>query len=391
MFEMMQLAKQEEDINHKEFITWREFLTYFEDYRDIEQRNKKVRQFQATRELLSGKQEAEPETINHEEEFKSLLETEKERRLQELPKLRPQDLIDISEAHLGLLKGIFDNQPKVAGNSVATVSFFMALRKHKEVRGILSALARDPEGHSRLPKETFQQVFDRMEKDVQVKTIEWPTVIEYFTKRGRPLSKDEIQKLIDEDRLMKEELQEAQLREAEAERRRMARLMEDVSGVVDLDEEKKPVTRKNYSDDDNLSDRDDDQVFHDFDDDDEFGSDEDEEGGDADLERESLGTRRIARTRSAKGLGERNLNSERLTSDDYMHRLRAKSLRKGRYGVTVPKPFNFEIRDQKAKQPNTRERKVNEMIMEKKIEQENMIKHQFRHKPIPASVLIPRY
>lgn len=28
-------------INHKEFLTWREFLTYFHDYQDIEQRNRK--------------------------------------------------------------------------------------------------------------------------------------------------------------------------------------------------------------------------------------------------------------------------------------------------------------------------------------------------------------
>lgn len=130
-----------------------------------------------------------------------------------------------------MLKGIFDSQPKVSGGSISTVGFFMALRKNKEIRVILSAVARDPEGHSRLPKETFQQVFDRMEKDIQVKTIEWPTVIEYFTKRGRPLSKDEIQKLIDEDRIMKEEQQEAQFREVEAERRRMARLMEEVNGT----------------------------------------------------------------------------------------------------------------------------------------------------------------
>ena len=29
MYEMMQLSKQEDAINHKEFITWREFLSYF--------------------------------------------------------------------------------------------------------------------------------------------------------------------------------------------------------------------------------------------------------------------------------------------------------------------------------------------------------------------------
>jgi len=46
--------------------------------------------------------------LNQEEEFKTLLEGEKERRLQELPKLRPQDMIDISEEQIKLIKGIFD-------------------------------------------------------------------------------------------------------------------------------------------------------------------------------------------------------------------------------------------------------------------------------------------
>ena len=195
MYEMMQLSKQDDAINHKEFITWREFLSYFEDYKEIEERNKKAKQFQQTRESLQkANQDPGAEILDQEEEFKTLLEGEKERRLQDLPKLRPQDMIDISEDQIKLIKGIFDAQQKV-GTAVNTVTFFMALRKNKEVRKILSAIARDPEGHSRLPKETFQQVFDRMEKDMTVKTIEWPTIIEYFTKLGRPLSKDEIKRL----------------------------------------------------------------------------------------------------------------------------------------------------------------------------------------------------
>ena len=48
----MQLSKQEDAINHKEFITWREFLNYFEDYREIEERNKKSKQIEKTRENL---------------------------------------------------------------------------------------------------------------------------------------------------------------------------------------------------------------------------------------------------------------------------------------------------------------------------------------------------
>lgn len=59
--------------------------------------------------------------------------------------------------------------------------------------------------------------------------------------------------------------------------------------------------------------------------------------------------------------------------------------------MTVPEPFSFEMRDNVAKKANIRERKVNEMVMEKKIEVDNMVEHQFRHKPVPAAVLIPRY
>ena len=29
-------------INHKEFLTWQEFLGYFEDYQEIEERNRKA-------------------------------------------------------------------------------------------------------------------------------------------------------------------------------------------------------------------------------------------------------------------------------------------------------------------------------------------------------------
>jgi len=35
--------------------------------------------------------------------------------------------------------------------------------------------------------------------------IEWATVVEYFTKRGKPLTRDEIAKLVEEDRRLREE------------------------------------------------------------------------------------------------------------------------------------------------------------------------------------------
>jgi hypothetical protein len=44
LFETAGLGKQAGHINHKEFITWREFMTYFNDYREIEDRNKKAKE-----------------------------------------------------------------------------------------------------------------------------------------------------------------------------------------------------------------------------------------------------------------------------------------------------------------------------------------------------------
>lgn len=73
MFEMTQLSKLDDAINHKEFITWREFLNYFEDYRDIDERNKKAKQIEKTRESLAKTKTGE-QPVDREQEFKTLLQ-----------------------------------------------------------------------------------------------------------------------------------------------------------------------------------------------------------------------------------------------------------------------------------------------------------------------------
>ena len=150
-YDQKQLSKRSDQINHKEFITWKEFMTYFEDYREIEERNKSSKVSQVTRQQT--KQPAATETIDPEAELKSLLDAEKERRLKELPKLRPADQIDITEEQLLLIKSVFDKEQ--VGNVVNAVAFFFAVRKSQELKQLSSTLARDPEGTSRLPKETF--------------------------------------------------------------------------------------------------------------------------------------------------------------------------------------------------------------------------------------------
>ncbi len=56
------------------------------------------------------------------------------------------------------------------------------------------------------------------------KSIEWPFIVEHFTKRGRPLTKEELKALQEEDRRMAEEAKEQTRLEEAAERRRQQRL-----------------------------------------------------------------------------------------------------------------------------------------------------------------------
>ena len=143
--------------------------------------------------------------------------------------LRPPDQIDISEKQLVLIKNIFDSLPRVSSTreAVQTLNFFLTIRKDPQIRAINSAIARDPEGFSRVPRETFQEVFDRMERELQVKQVEWSMIVEFFTKRGRPLSKEELAKVIDEDRKEREVTESKKRAEEEAERRRNQRISGD--------------------------------------------------------------------------------------------------------------------------------------------------------------------
>lgn len=182
-------------------------MTYFDDYRDVEDRNLKAKQIGAARKNIQKMKQpgTEVEVKDPVEELKSLMEQEKERRLKDLPMIRPADMIDISEDQLRLIKDVYEKAAPKDGSSVHSVTFFMAIRKHQKIKAISSATARDPEGHSRIPRETFQNVFDRMERDIEAKTIEWSTVVEFFTKRGKPLTKDEMLRLQAEDKRMQEE------------------------------------------------------------------------------------------------------------------------------------------------------------------------------------------
>lgn len=128
-------------------------MNYFNDYQEIELRNKKQSQMHTA--AKAAQKEGKEETEGT--EIKSLLEQEKERRLEELPKLRVADQIDISEKQLQLIKDIFDSIPRAGGlkDNVNVLSFFLTIRKDPQIRAINTAIARDPEGCSRIARETF--------------------------------------------------------------------------------------------------------------------------------------------------------------------------------------------------------------------------------------------
>ena len=94
------------------------------------------------------------------------------------------------------------------------------------------------------------------------------------------------------------------------------------------------------------------------------------------------------RHRSTKSLGIENLRQHRISTDDYISHRKEKD--KGRYGVTVPKPFGFDFRD-KVRPKSIRERQIERMVEEKRAEENEALKKQFRCKPIPPEVLQPRF
>ena len=71
-------------------------MSYFNDYKEINERNKKSKEIQRTRQNLQ-KERNQAEIDDDGTDIKTLMEMEKERRLKAMPKLRPADQIDISE------------------------------------------------------------------------------------------------------------------------------------------------------------------------------------------------------------------------------------------------------------------------------------------------------
>ena len=58
--------------------------------------------------------------------------------------------------------------------------------------------------------------------------------------------------------------------------------------------------------------------------------------------------------------------------------------------VTVPEPFEFDIRD-KVKEKSIREAKFEEYLKQLKLEEEKHLNYRYRAKPVPSDVVVPKY
>lgn len=191
--------------------------------------------------------------------------------------------------------------------------------------------------------------------------MDWSTIVEFFTKRGRPLSKEEITKLVEEDRRDREYELQKKRAEEEAEKRRNMRIMGELEEDVDFEayeqrqKAEKTVMNAEAERRDGIHAR----TLGDEDDLERDGDDYDDEHDPLNAESPEIG----------------NLSKTKLTDKDYIARAHsAKTRGKGKYGVTVPKPFGFDTRDAR-KSVTIRERKVEEMVNEKRMQEDMIIKH----------------
>ncbi|CAI2361627.1 unnamed protein product [Moneuplotes crassus] len=370
----------DERYKHKEYITWDEFVDFFEDYKtpeDVILQNK-----DKTRNRIEFKTDREKKA-----EMQKQIEEEKDRRLENLPRFRDDDIIDADEKYLDIVYNVFDScvRSKDNQNAIEALEFYLKLKKTSEVVKINGTIAREPSGKSKIATETFSEVFYRMEKEHQERYIDWPTILEYFTKRGRPLTQEEIeirkQQDYDEEDEFEREQQEIKDREdkfyndldnehsqlSSPRRTREFEIPEGRDDIEDMEvvssarggfrstiQSKKKVSFKD--------------TFND-------------------------GSSTFDRPQTASGRITKSLKEEVVTGKDYTNHRRANKKRKGKSNerrITVPKPFKFDTRD-KIRPKSIRERKVDEMIEEKKIKEENLLQHIFRAKQPHKDIITPKY
>jgi hypothetical protein len=366
------------DFNHKEFITWEEFVDFFEHYKSPDDKMKEYTDKKHTRKTFKSDKERK-------KYLKEQIEEEKDRRIEELPRFRDDDIIDTEEEYLDIIFDVFDKclRAKDFPNSVDALEFFMGLKKDPKIIKINDTIAREPDGKSRIATETFVEVFYRMEKSHEDKYIDWPTILEYFTKRGRPLNSTEIEQRKQEDRDAEDEYE----KEIDAQKE------EEEQFYKNLREERKDFTSSGYEEHLFI-----DEGRTDIEDMEEVGNNKPDFHSTVQSKKKvsfkdsinERGSTLNKRPQTAKSKFDTTLSKDSLTGKDYSDHRKSKNSHSIDRKITVPKPFKFDTRD-KIRPKSIRERKIDEMIEEKRIEEERILGYQFKAKRPAKEIITPLY
>ena len=116
------------EYNSHDYLTWDEFVDFFDNYQTPEQRLKSQQDDKRNR--ITFKTEREKLA-----EMKKQIEEEKDRRLEDLPRFREDDIIDCDEQYLDTIFDIFDKcvRHKDNQNLIDSLEFFMELKKDPKV------------------------------------------------------------------------------------------------------------------------------------------------------------------------------------------------------------------------------------------------------------------
>ena len=376
------IATFESHLYDKKYITFREFINYFKEFKTAEERYNQEKYGNNREPTLSGP-------------IPKLEESDQEEILEKIPRLREEDKIDATQEHIDLIHDIYDSIPRVEGTDfVLKLEFFMTVRKDPQIRKIMTAIAREPDGKSRIQRETFQEVFDRMEKYELGDKLDWYIILEYFTKRGRPLTMEEKEELLKQDK----EQDEAIKKKEEDEKKEEKEFYNEL---------RKPNKDEDIFEDDPLAGNEFNPYPKEPKEETKYGTTRDEtyqpqtkkgvRFEETHKFKDSINDRDLTYGRSrsfsrSRGKDE-DLSQIELQNKDFKKyeetfKKRSKSSTK-EYKITVPKAFKFEKRAML--RPKTiREYKVEKMIEEKRLEDEMDHRHFKANRP-PPEVLIPQY
>ena len=222
-----------------------------------------------------------------------------------------------------------------------------------------------------------------MEKEHEDRYIDWPTVLEYFTKRGRPLSEEELETRKQED-YEEEDQYEKDQEEKKAEEEQFFKDLRQGS------EHLSPRKETNEDIEDGRDDIEDMPVASsgrpDF-----TSTDKSKKKVTFDSTLNDR-TSTFTKSRPQSANLDKSMPNDTVTGRDYVEHRRSKK-RKGKSTerkITVPKPFKFDTRE-KIRPKSIRERKVDEMIEEKRIEEDKLLAYKFRAKQPAKEIITPLF